>query len=529
MKIPCLVLLAGVLAGSAAAAPPDADSQDFDRYVERARQQFDVPAIAVAVVKDGRVVFERGYGQRQLDPALPADAHTLFSIASNTKSFTATAMEMLADEGKLKLDDRVIDHLPWFQMSDPYVTREMRLRDVLSHRTGLGLHAGDLLYNPVSSYSMREVVERLRTLPLARGFRAGYAYDNIMFAVAALVIEQASGQSYAEFVQNRIFRPLGMNESRINATALLPDDVVAACYFRNESGALQKVAPLAWTNNPGAAGIYASAHDMALWAQAQLAVGQPADGKPRLLSTAAQQDMWSMVTPIPIDPPDTPELAAATPQFLGYGEGWYVSDYRGHKLVWHGGDFPGATSRLTLVPELGLGVVVLTNQESQAARDAVTLRVLDHYFGPAQTDWVGDYARAIRAQEREKRAQERRRDASELMDVRIPSPPPPQLSLPLSAYSGTYRDAWYGDVLVSVDDNRLRISFSKTAQLSGLLLPAEGMDHFIAHWDDRTLNADADARFVVSDGAVSELQLRRASPRTASAYDYQDLHLLRIR
>lgn len=511
-----LVLFACCVLPGAAALAGDG-GQDLDRAIEQARQQFEVPAIAVAVVKDGKVLFERGYGQRELDPALPADAHTLFSIASNTKSFTATAMEILADEGKLKMDDRVIDHLPWFRMSDPYVTREMRLRDVLSHRTGLGLHAGDLLYNPVSGYSMREVVERLRTLPLARGFRAGYTYDNIMFAVAALVIEQASGQSYADFVRGHIFQPLGMNESRINATALRPDDVTATCYSRGESGSLQAVAPLAWSNNPGAAGIYASVHDMALWMQAQLAVAQPADGRPRLLSAAAQQDMWSMVTPIPIDPPDVPELAAATPRFFGYGEGWYVSDYRGHRLVWHGGDFPGATSRLVLVPEQGLGVVVLTNQESQTARDAVILRVLDQYLGAPATDWVAAYAK------------EAARDTAPPPAAAAESAAASRRSLPLSAYAGRYRDAWYGDVLVSVEQQGLRLRFARTARLDGPLVAAAGTDHFIARWNDRTLNADADAKFVVSGGKVRELQLRRASPLTASAYDYQDLRLLRVK
>jgi CubicO group peptidase (beta-lactamase class C family) len=182
-------------ASSAAASTLPAQLQDFDAYVDSARTAFDVPGIAVAIVKDGKVVMERGYGLREMGKSAPVDARTLFAIASTTKAFTAAALQQLADRGKLKMDDRVIDHLPWFRMSDAYVTHEMRIRDLLAHRSGLSLGAGDLLYWPPTSYSTKDVVERLAHVPIKNGFRSGYAYDNILFAVATLVIEQASGQS----------------------------------------------------------------------------------------------------------------------------------------------------------------------------------------------------------------------------------------------------------------------------------------------------------------------------------------------
>jgi CubicO group peptidase (beta-lactamase class C family) len=185
----------------------EASSSDLAAYADRAREKFNVPGIAVAVVKDGKIVFEQGFGKRNLSEGKSVDTHTMFCIASNTKSFTATAIEMLADHGKLRLDDRVVDHLPWFRMADPHVTREMRIRDLLAHRSGLGSHAGDLLFLPTTTYSTREVVERLGDLPLATGFRDSFAYENIMFAVATLVIEQVSGQSYADFIREYIFSP----------------------------------------------------------------------------------------------------------------------------------------------------------------------------------------------------------------------------------------------------------------------------------------------------------------------------------
>ena len=199
--------LAPASAKAADASPPAARADalpaqlaDFDAYVDGVRKTFNVPGIAVAIVQDGRIVLERGYGTRSLD-GRPVDAHTMFAIASNTKAFTAAALNMLAEDGRLSLDDRVIDHLPWFQMSDPYVTREMRIKDLLAHRSGLSLGAGDLLYWPTTDYTNMEVARRLRNVPLTGSFRDRYAYDNILYGVAQLVIEQASGMSYEQFLR----------------------------------------------------------------------------------------------------------------------------------------------------------------------------------------------------------------------------------------------------------------------------------------------------------------------------------------
>ena len=194
--------------------PDAAQLAEFDAFVEGVRKQFEVPGIAVAIVQDGKIVMERGYGVRELGKPAKVDEHTMFAIASNTKAFTAAALNMLQDEGKLATTDRVIDHLPWFRMSDAYVTREMRIRDLLSHRSGLSLGAGDLLYWPTTTYTTREVAERLKDVPLTGGFREQYAYDNILFGVAQLVVEAASGQSFKQFLSSRVFQPLGMTETR---------------------------------------------------------------------------------------------------------------------------------------------------------------------------------------------------------------------------------------------------------------------------------------------------------------------------
>ena len=497
--------------------------QDFGAYVDSARKTFDVPGIAVAIVKDGKVVMEQGFGPREIDKPAQVDAHTLFAIASNTKAFTAAALQQLAEQGKLKMDDRVIDHLPWFRMSDPYVTHEMRIRDLLAHRSGLSLGAGDLLYWPPTSYSTKEVVERLRDVPIKNGFRSGYAYDNILFAVATLVIEQASGQSYADYVRNHIFKPVGMDESLIDMTYLKPGMDVAMGHAKADFKDLKPVPPMAWLNDPGAGGIYASVHDLAKWMNVQLAGGalptQGADGKPaRLFSEDSQNQMWSMLTPIKIGKPPIPELAPLTPHFYGYGEGWFLSDYRNQRLVWHTGGWPGMVSRVTLVPELNLGVVVLTNAESGAAFNAVTYRALDAYLNPeTKTDWVAVYDKAVKQSEAKSDDSYAKHAAA-----RDKTSKP---SLALAKYAGTYRDPWYGDVIVSHENGKLRLRFSKTAQLVGTMTPWQH-DTFTVRWDDRSLNADAFVTFTLDmDGHITGARMQPISPLTDFSFDFQDLRL----
>lgn len=537
----CCALLAFASAASAlppqaapelasTAAPSDTTAhlppmlQDFSAYVDSARKTFDVPGVAVAIVKDGKVVFEQGYGLREIGQPEKVDAHTLFAIASNTKAFTAAALQMLAEQGKVDMDARVTDYLPWFQMSDPYVTHEMRVRDLLAHRSGLSLGAGDLLYWPPTSYTTKDVVERLSKVPLTNGFRSHYAYDNILFAVATLIIEKVSGQTYADYLRDHIFKPVGMDESLIDMTYLKPGMDYAMGHALFDFKDLKPVPPMAWLNDPGAGGIYASVHDLAKWMNVQLAggalPGAAANGKPqRLFSQDSQNQMWSVLTPIPVSAPPIPELAPLMPNFSGYGEGWFLSDYHGQKLVWHTGGWPGMVSRVTLVPGLKLGVVVLTNQESGAAFNAMTYRVLDAYLNPGnKTDWVAVYEKAVQHLHGDADDSLKKHDA-----LRNPNSKPP---LSLAAYAGTYRDPWYGDVIITQESGKLRLRFSKTKQLVGTMTPWQS-DTFVVRWDDRALNADAFVTFALDmDNHVREVRMQPVSPLTDFSFDFQDLRLV---
>ncbi|HSX65102.1 MAG TPA: serine hydrolase, partial [Pseudoxanthomonas sp.] len=414
----------------------------------------------------------------------------------------------------------VIDHLPGFRMADAYVTREMRLRDLLAHRSGLGLGAGDLLFWPATTYSNAEVVQRLRDVPLSGGFRSQYAYDNILYGVAQQVIETVSGQSYEAFLRTRILQPLGMRETRYNSDYLQPGDNVASGHAKADFSDLQTAPRMSWSNVAGAGGLYSSAHDMARWMSVQLAGGvydREGDAELRLFSAARQKAMWSLVTPMPIAEPKVEALKAARPNFLGYGEGWMVSDYRGRKLVWHTGGWPGMVSRVTLVPELNLGIVVLTNQEVSAAFHSVTMQALDAFLDAPPTDWLAAYAALVAKNQGD--ADERWRKLQAARDRKS------RPSLPLGRYAGTLRDPWYGDVSVAEERDGLVLRFSRTPALVGDLSHWQH-DTFVVRWRDRALNADAFFTFALKpDGAIREARMEAISPLTDFSFDFHDLRL----
>src|SRR5436190_1317793 len=343
------------------AASPTAVPRDFDAYVARVMRDFEVPGLAIAVVQDGRVLLAKGYGVRKLGDPAPVDDKTLFGIASNTKAFTATALGILVEEGKLRWDAPVIDYLPWFAMYDPYVTRELTIRDLLVHRSGLGLGAGDLLWWPTSTYNRKDVARRLRYIKPATSFRTAFAYDNVLYSVAGEVIETVSGQTWEDFIQSRILAKVGMTGSSVRHSAAAAGGNVATPHAPID-GTVRPIAPFTSDNTNPAGGINSSATDIAKWMMVQLDSGRLAGGT-RLFSQNTARNLWSVVTPLrPGNPPA--ELAALRASFTGYGLGFFLRDYRGSKMVWHTGGLPGYVSRLSLIPDKKLGVAVLATQDA---------------------------------------------------------------------------------------------------------------------------------------------------------------------
>ena len=508
-----LFLVPASHAQAASAVPPD-----FDATVAHVMDVFDVPGVSVAIVKDGETVHVRGYGTRTLGRDAPVTERTRFGIASNSKAFTAAALGMLVEEGVLEWDAPVVRYLPGFALSDPYVTAELTVRDLLVHRSGLSLGAGDLLWWPASDLSRAETVERLRRLPLATSFRSGYAYDNVLYMVAGELVEAVSGQTWEAFVQTRILDRLGMADTRASVGEGLDGDDVSGTYAAVD-GRVVPVAAFDGENANPAAGITSTAADMARWMTVLLDSGRvalPGVAAGRLFSAATTTQLWAPVTPISVRP-NPPELRALQAQFRGYALGFNVSDQRGVKLVSHTGGLPGFVSQLTLVPSLGLGVVVLTNGESGPAFQSITQAVLDHALGAAPTDWAAAYL-AVTAR-REAAAAGAVARATEARDAA--SGP----SLALGGYAGTYTDPWYGAVEVSADGDRLGVRFAHTPLLVGT---AEHWQHdtFVVRWSDRTLRADAFLTFALRpDGTVREARMQPVSSETDFSFDFQDLVL----
>ena len=504
-----VLLLAVVAAAPAPAQPPDLDS-----WVPRAMRTFDVPGLALAIVKDDAVVAAKGYGVRRLGETTPVDGRTLFGIASNTKAFTATALGILVEEHRIEWDAPVIRYLPAFAMWDPYVTRELTIRDLLVHRSGLGLGAGDLLWWPASTYNRGEIAHQLRFIPPATSFRSAYAYDNVLYLVAGQVIEAISGQSWENFVSTRILAKVGMTGSNVRHSAALASGNVATPHAVVD-GAVRPIAPFDSDNTNPAGGINSSAEDMAKWLRVQLSGGRLADGTP-LISPPTARQLTTIVTPMPFgDPP--PELAPLKMNVRGYALGFEIRDYRGHKIVLHTGGLPGYVSRVAMIPDANVGVAVLTNQESGEAFDAIAWHVLDYYLGAPAFDWIAGY-QAVKARADARTADEERRGAA----TRDANARP---SLSLEKYAGTYRDAWYGDVRVTFASGALTMAFSHTPALTGTLEPFQH-DTFIARWRDRELRADAYVTFALNpDGSIDQVKMRVVSPATDFSYDFQDLML----
>jgi len=506
------------LAQTAPPAPAKVLPADFDALVARAMKTFEVPGMAIAVVKDGKVVLAKGYGVRKLGEPAPVDAQTLFGIASNTKAFTATALGLLVEEGKIEWDAPVARTLPWFQMWDPYVTREISVRDLLVHRSGLGLGAGDLLLWPESAYTRNEIVRRLRFIPLARSFRSAYAYDNMLYIAAGEVIEAVSGVSWEDFVAERILNKVGMASSRPRHSADTAGMNVAIPHAPLETGITPQPIDEIDNMNP-AGGIVSCAEDMAKWMLVHLDEGRLPDGA-RLFSDRTERELTSLVTPIAVTLPPA-ELLALRMNFRGYALGFNVNDFRGRKLVSHTGGLTGYVSRLALVPELELGITVLTNQESGEAYNSVIYAVLDHAMGAVPTDWVDAYLK-VRERGRASTA-----EAMKKAEAKRDAAAKPSLALP--DYSGTYEDAWYGPIAIALegagDQAKLVMRFAKTPGLVG------DMEHwsretFVVRWHDRALRADAYVTFSLDpDGAIFEARMKAVSPDTDFSYDFHDLLL----
>ncbi|HWS89892.1 MAG TPA: serine hydrolase [Pyrinomonadaceae bacterium] len=457
-RLALLLLALLTFSGSAPAQTLEQRLREIDEYAAKAGQEWKVPGFSVAVVKDDKVVFVKGYGVRELGKPEPVDGDTLFAVASNTKAFTSAALATLVDEGKLKWDDPVTKYLPYFQLYDPYATREMTVRDLLSHRSGLATFGGDLLWYE-TTYSREEIIRRVRFLKPVYGFRSRYGYQNIMFLAAGEIVPAVTGKSWDDYVRERFFAPLGMNRTVTTLRQLTSSQNVAAPH--NETDGRVKVVKYSNVDSAGgAAAINSSAAEMAEWVRLQLGRGTYQGRK--IFSAAASREMWTPHTVVG-GVGEAAERFNPTVHFNLYGLGWALSDYRGRKVVTHSGGLDGMTSRVALLPEENLGVVVLTNSETPL-QAFLYYKVFDVFLGAPARDWSADFmARAKAARERAEA------EAKRAEESRVPGTKP---SLPLSAYAGTYGGQMYGDAKVTEEGGRLVVR----------LLPSPAYVGDLEHW-----------------------------------------------
>lgn len=509
---------------SAVAVPAAAIPAGFDARVESLRAATGVPGVAVAVVENGTTVLARGYGVRRLGHPEAVDADTIFMTGSTGKAMTVAALATLVDAGKLGWDDAVVDRLPGFQMYDPWVTREMTIRDLLVHRSGLGLGAGDLLFVPRGNLSRAEIVRRLKFIKPATSFRSRYAYDNILYTVAGAVIEAVSGERYEDYIRDHVFRPAGM----LNSTAD-PDRRLAtadrAYPHARISGKVRGLGPLAPLDerdqlgqSSAPAGLLAvSANDMAKWLQLQLAHGKLPDGR-RLFSEASAATMW---TPVTIEPvaPAPPELAGTAPTYQNYALGWEVRDYAGAKVIWHDGGVFGFVTSVVLIPEKNVAFAITQNSEDSALRRGLMYELLDHYLGQPAHDWPARYAAFV---------DRRLNAAAATVTAAAASPAKVGPSLSPQRYAGAYVDPWYGKVVVGQRAAGLTIDFPTTPRMSGPLVHYQ-YDTFVARFTDPAIEPAYVTFGLDAAGKVDRVSLKPVSPTADFSFDYQDLHLVPVK
>ena len=517
MRIWLVAACAALFAASHAHAAPPAD---VDVYVAKAMETFCAPGLSLAIVENGKPIVARGYGVRDITTHAPVNERTAFPIGSESKAFTAAALAILVDRGKLKWTDRVVDRLPGFQMYDPYATEHMTVRDLLTHRSGLGLGEGDLLIVPTTNRTRADIVHALRYLKPATGFREEYAYDNILYIVAGVLVEAASGQTWEGFVHDNIFVPLAMHDSVTNYDANLPNGVSLHARIDGPIRGLGTLTKLEHGLEPHvsapAGAINLSAVDMASWMTMWLNEGKLSDGK-ALLSKDSLHMLWSPV--VVVDDEGFPgPMALASPHLSAYALGWFVQDYRGHKIISHTGGVLGAISALYLVPDMGLGIAVSVNSEDTGARRAVLFHLLDEYLGLTQPDWIGIIQTTLKQMT----------DGALQALAHLPKEVQPngRHSLPLPTYAGTYRDPWYGTVTIADRGHgKLWITFDRTPGMEGALEHVAD-DTFRTRFTDRGIE-ETYVKFDVDHGRIAKVTMHAISPLADFSFDYHDLNFSR--
>lgn len=491
---------------------------EIDKLVERTMQTFQVPGMAVAVIKDGNVIHSKGYGVSSLNSGKKTDENTLFGIASNSKAFTAATLAQLVDAKKINWDDKVIQYIPEFRLYNSYVTEDFTIRDLLTHRSGMGLGAGDLMIWPDSAdFEISDIIYNLRFLKQTSPFRTKYDYDNLLYMVAGEVVTRVSGKTWEEVVENQIFAPLEMNRSAASYARL--KDKTNVIDGHSVVDKKLQVIPRhdLKTGQCSAGGIYSSIHDMSKWMICQLENGKYGSTfDKQIFSAQVQREMWSPQTNMPV------RSDKYNSHFNAYGLGWGLTDVKGTKQVSHTGGMEGMVTQVTLLPEMKLGIVVLTNQENGAAFSSVTNTIKDIYLGLPNEDWIAFYKERLDKSEKEEfELSAKIQSETEKTLQSAGKQPEPGL------FIGEYSDNWLGKVTISVKNGKLWFQAARSPQLKGEMNFFKG-NTFAVKWVSRSMKADAFVLFNLDqEGKPLGFRMKAISPLTDFSYDFHDLDFKR--
>ena len=478
--------------------PNVAELADIDRAIEEARQKWQVPGLSVAIVKDGQLILSKGYGTKTVGTDDAVNRDTLFAIASNSKAFTAASIAMLVEEGKLSWDAKVKTYLPWLELYDPAVSHDLRIKDLLCHRSGLGTFSGDLLWYG-TPYTPAEILRRLRYLPPEGTFRADYGYSNVMYLAAGEVIREVSGKSWQEFVTERMLRPLEMQRSVVSVRDL----VTQGNFATPHKSFVDRSEPIAWVNwdtMAAAGGVISSVDDMSKWMLLQLSRGKINDQQ-RLFSEASSLEMWEAHIPLKVTPRYNQRFPST--HFRAYGLGWALSDYKGVKQVAHGGGYDGMYSQTLLIPEKQLGIVVLTNSMTGIA-EALTNHIADRFLGGDSRPWLDE------GYEQFKRSRVAFRDRID-QAIKPLAGAAHAPNHPLADYVGNFTCPLYGDAEVKLEEGKLVLSLLPNPELVADLTPLH-YDTFLIKWRKNFAWFDEGTAHFVADAKGQLIQLKLDVP-----------------
>jgi CubicO group peptidase (beta-lactamase class C family) len=495
------------------------NSKQIDSLVAKAMSISPSVGIAIAVVKDGEVIHSKGYGIKSIENKKKVDEHTLFAIASNSKAFTTAALAILIDQGKLKWQDKVIDHIPEFKMYNEYVTANFTIIDLLTHRSGLGLGAGDLMIFPDGAdFDIQDVLKSFQYQKPVSPFRTQFDYDNLLYIVAGEVIARVSGMSWSNFIESRIFMPLDMNNS-ISTISKMQESANLAFPHDSEGKQIRLLSTYEGDLAAAAGGIYSSAADLSKWMIMQLNSGKYGKNLSlELFSEKQQNEMWKPHTNLWFTTKPTERTRT---HYSAYGLGWGMRDVQGKIVIAHSGVLPGMVSRTVLVPELNLGIVVLTNSlPGGNAYYSISETILDSFLEIEEKAWIKEMAEMA-----ETTGTKSDSVSSAIWKVVNNNN---SSTINLDDYTGSYKDNWFGEVEIALKEGNLWFISKRSPKLNGQMFFYKA-NTFAIKWKYTDMNADAIATFSVNkEGKGIEIKMKGISPNIDSCFDFQDLNLKRV-